>query len=304
MDMPLVSVCIQTYQHANFIRKTIDSVLMQQTDFPIEILIGEDESTDGTREICIEYANNHPDLIRLFLNERRNVIYIDGNATGRWNFMNNLKHAKGKYIAMLPGDDYWTSEHKLQKQVDVLESNANYSMCFHDVFIQEEDGSKMRFPEFGRETIFTVKDQFTQWFIPTSSMMYRNNIQLPDWYVDVASGDIALHFLIAEQGDLIYIPEILAVWRRHAAGLSRKHVNYRKVLAMTRLYHYVDMHFDKKYRALIDKAIESELETHIVLPRVYKMTNDLKKKHSWFRSPLMRAIVFRLRRILGDETLD
>lgn len=300
MEQPLVSVCIQTYQHAGFIRQTIDNALMQVTDFPFEILLGEDESTDGTREICMEYAEKYPDVIRLFLNERKNVIHIDGNPTGRWNFMNNLKHARGKYIAMLPGDDYWISENKLQKQVEILEDNSDYSMCFHDVYLLEEDGSKRKFPDIHGKNIFTLTDLFTHWFIPTCSMVFRNTVELPEWYTDVASGDIALQFLIAEQGDFLYIPEPFGIYRRHASGLSMKHVYYRKAMAMSRLYHYVDLHFDKKHRGLIEKAIESEIETHVVNPRV----KEVEKKYSWLRSPLARAILVRLRRMAGDKTLQ
>src|SRR5690606_24113344 len=118
-----LSVCIQTYNHAPYIAQALDSVLMQETDFDFEILLGEDESTDGTREICQEYARQHPDKIRLFLNSRENVIYINGRPTGRWNFMNNLRHVRGEYVALLDGDDYWTDPRKLQKQVDVLDAS-------------------------------------------------------------------------------------------------------------------------------------------------------------------------------------
>ena len=117
-DKPLVSVCIQTYQHAPYIRECIDSVLMQETNFPFEIILGEDDSTDGTREICIEYHNRHPDIIRLFLRSEKDKIYINDEKTGRFNYIQNLKEAKGRYIALLDGDDYWISKNKLQQQAD------------------------------------------------------------------------------------------------------------------------------------------------------------------------------------------
>lgn len=300
MERPLVSICLQTYQHVAYIQKTIEGVLMQKTDFPIEILIGEDESNDGTREICEDYARKYPEVIRLFLNVRKNVIYIDGNPTGRWNFMNNFSHARGKYIAMMPGDDYWISEYKLQRQVEILEENSDYSMCFHDVYILEEDGTKKKFPDIREKEIFSLTDLFTHWFIPTCSIVFRNTIKFPDWFTDVASGDIALQFLIAEQGSIFYIPEPLGIYRRHPAGLSMQHVYYRKAVAMSRLYHYIDLYFDKKYRDLVEKAIESEIETHVVGPRV----NQVEKQRSWLRSPLARAILVKLRRMVGDETLQ
>ena len=118
---PLVSICVVTYNHQNYIKQCLDGVLMQECNFEYEVLLGEDNSTDTTRKLCIEYAERFPDKIRLFLHDRSNVIYINGKPTGRFNFIYNLKQAKGKYIALCEGDDYWTDPTKLQKQVDFLE---------------------------------------------------------------------------------------------------------------------------------------------------------------------------------------
>ncbi len=115
---PVVSICVQTYQHVNYIRECLDGILMQETTFPFEILLGEDNSTDGTREICMEYAMKFPDKIRLFLHHRENNIKINGSPTGRFNFFYNFHKARGKHIALCEGDDYWTDPLKLQKQVD------------------------------------------------------------------------------------------------------------------------------------------------------------------------------------------
>ena len=88
-QFPKVSVCVQTYQHGNYIKQCLESILMQKTTFPFEIILGDDESTDGTREICQEYANKYKDKIQLFLRHRKDVIYVNGNATGRFNFIEN-----------------------------------------------------------------------------------------------------------------------------------------------------------------------------------------------------------------------
>src|SRR5690606_9572949 len=96
-DSTKVSVLVQTYNHAPYIRQCLDGILMQETDFDFEILLGEDASTDGTREICIEYAQEHPDKIRLFLHSRENNISINGRPSGRFNFCNNLFEANGEY---------------------------------------------------------------------------------------------------------------------------------------------------------------------------------------------------------------
>ena len=129
MDKPLVSVCITTYNQEKYIAKSIESCLQQETDFNYEILVGEDDSSDGTRHICRDYSEKYPDKIRLFLNERKSVIYIDGRPTGRWNFRNLLNKSKGEYIAFCEGDDFWTDAEKLQKQVDYLHQNLILVLC-------------------------------------------------------------------------------------------------------------------------------------------------------------------------------
>ena len=131
INKPLVSVCIQTYQHAGFIAECLDSVLMQHTNFSFEIILGEDESKDDTRKICKEYAEKYPSKIKLFLRSRKDVIYINGKPSGRFNLIENLKSCQGKYIALCEGDDYWVEPLKLQKQVDLLEKNPQLIACHH-----------------------------------------------------------------------------------------------------------------------------------------------------------------------------
>ena len=137
---PVVSVQVLTYQHANFIRDCLDGILMQETDFPVEILIGEDESSDGTREICKEYAARHPDTIRLFLHRRENNIAIHGRPTGRFQSTYTRFKCRGTYIALCEGDDYWTDPLKLQKQVDFLEGHPECVLSFHDGQMVDESG--------------------------------------------------------------------------------------------------------------------------------------------------------------------
>ena len=119
----LLSVVLLTYNHAPYITDCIEGVLAQKVSFPIEVIIAEDCSTDGTRKICEEYARKYPNLIRL--------IEYGENVGAVANEQRALLAAKGKYIATCEGDDYWTDADKLQKQVDFLESNPDYSVCFH-----------------------------------------------------------------------------------------------------------------------------------------------------------------------------
>ncbi len=197
---PLVSVCITTYQHVDYIKECLDSILCQKTDFLYEILLGEDCSTDGTREICIEYEKKYPDDINLFMHSRDTVIYVNGNATGRYNFVNNLKHAKGKYIALCDGDDYWTDPYKLQKQVDFLERNPDFSTCYHDVLVLEDgkfdDSADVKIYD---EEYLTILDLADGNFIHTLTCMFRNNLfkELPDFFYSCPVADYPLHMLNA-----------------------------------------------------------------------------------------------------------
>jgi glycosyltransferase involved in cell wall biosynthesis len=218
-----VSVRIITYNHAPFIRQAIDSVLMQKTNFDFEIVIGEDGSKDGTREITQEYAGRHPDKIKLLLNDRKNVIHIHGKPTGRWNFINTLKNCRGEYVALLDGDDYWTSPDKLQKQVDLLDKNPQCAICFHNIEVINSDGSHGADEMArGRQPFYTLTDLLDGKFFPaTGSVMFRNRLfgEMPEWIKTVMLGDYSLHVLNGQHGQFCYLDEVLGVYRRHAGGI-------------------------------------------------------------------------------------
>jgi len=217
-----VSVSIITCNHERYIARAIDSVLMQQTDFDFEILIGEDNSTDSTRSIVQHYASRHPGKIRLFLHDRTNVIYIHGRPTGRRNLLNNLRQARGKYVALLDGDDYWTDPGKLQKQVDFMEAHADFSICFHNLQVVYDDGHKAPHPSnVDQKETTTIQDLFAGNFIYTASCLFRNGLikDFPDWFLTVMPGDFPLFILLARHGPMHYLDEIMGVYRVHAGSL-------------------------------------------------------------------------------------
>lgn len=124
MQDPLVSVSIITYNHGLYIRKAIDCVLAQKTNFPFEVVIGEDCSTDGTREIVFDYAKRFPDIIRVITSEQ--------NVGMKENYCRTNQACRGKYIAFCDGDDYWHNKDKLQLQTDFLESHTDYGLVYSD----------------------------------------------------------------------------------------------------------------------------------------------------------------------------
>lgn len=221
---PTVSVSITAFNHAPFLRNALESVLMQKTDFPIEILLGEDDSTDGTREIVKEYASMHPDRIRAFYHESAGKLRIKGRLTGRNNLAHNLNVARGKYIALLDGDDYWTDETKLARQVAQLESDPTLATSFHHASIVDVTGAPME-----REaTIKTIKERYTleemiagKYEAQTCTVLFRRSglSPLPRWFFETPVGDFPLHVLNGQRGDFGFIDRPMSAYRMHAGGI-------------------------------------------------------------------------------------
>jgi glycosyltransferase involved in cell wall biosynthesis len=246
---PKVSVCITTYNHEKFIAQALDSVLMQKTDFEFEVLVGEDDSSDNTREIVKEYARKYPDKIRLFLNDRKNVIFINDAPTGRWNLVNNLKHSKGEFVALLDGDDYWVGENKLQKQIDFLNHNKDYSISFHNarVFntVKVPEGVWSEYSDFEWNGIERSRSEYSQDDLlatplcPTASIVFRrpSNFVFPEWFYQVMSGDMALESLVCKDRKIKYFDEFWSVYRKHASGITTSH--FGDVIHSSRIFMYL-----------------------------------------------------------------
>lgn len=251
----------------------MDSVLAQKVNFDYEILIGEDDSTDGTRNIVKTYKEKYPDRIKVFLNSRKDVIYIHGRPTGRWNFVNNLRNAQGEYIALLDGDDYWIDPGKLQKQVDVLEQNAIFSGCFHETQVVLENGEPGRI--YGKEAneIISAEDTITTVSpFHTSSFVFRRAaLQIPEWFSQVVSGDMALFSIVAAAGPLKKLPEVMSVYQKHKRGISSTsqvvdNFHTDRIELISRLDEFHRYQFRMKAKKVIDfhqaKVIETDAPAH------------------------------------------
>jgi glycosyltransferase involved in cell wall biosynthesis len=196
-----VSVLVVTYNHARFVRQALDSVLAQRLPQQFEILISEDRSTDGTREIVEEYRERYPHLIRLLLSER-NLRSNEVVARG-------FRAARGRYIAYLDGDDYWTSEDKLRAQVEFLDAHADLTICFHNVQVVDEHSQSLHDLLRGNP-------------IAASSVAYRRAAvsEVPGWYDRFFPvTDWPLHVLYAREGQIGYLDQTLGVYRLHGGGL-------------------------------------------------------------------------------------
>jgi len=232
------------------------SALDQKTDFDYEIVIGDDCSTDRTREVAQALYDKHPDKIRLIFREK--------NLGGRRNFLATYPTCSGDYIALLEGDDFWTSRYKLQKQVNMLDRNPDLVISFHNVVCFYEDGSKQPWiycPQTQR-SISTLEDLLVENFIPTCSVMFRNRLisEFPDWYLTTFMGDWPLYVLHAQHGNIGYFNEINAQRRIHSGGIWSSLSRIRQFEVDIQAYRQIDQHLEFKYSELIQSRIAIKQE--------------------------------------------
>lgn len=220
-----VSVRLMTFMHANFIKDAMDGIMMQKTNFMVEVVVGDDFSTDGTIDIIKEYVNTNNVHIKILDRKINDEYWQKRQRHGRlYNFINILENCSGKYTALLDGDDYWIDPLKLQKQVDFLEANSDYSLCFHDALILWED--KIRAPKYfcsnDQKQTSTIEDVIEKWFMPSASMVIRKDYitPLPEWFKDIYNGDWALQMLLADKGKIRYIDKVMSVYRKNQGALS------------------------------------------------------------------------------------
>lgn len=249
MNNKKVSVCVITYNHQDFIRECLDGAINQKVDFEYEIIIGEDNSTDKTGQICEEYANKYPGLIKLF---RR-----DKNLGMIGNWINTIQNCNGKYIALCEGDDYWTDPLKLQKQVVFLEANQDYSICFHKVSIIldgiiKEDTITAKVSE-----TTTINDLAKGNYIHTCSVVFRNNLfaRFPKYFKESPVGDYFLHMLNARYGSIKCIDEIMGVYRVHGTSVWSSKTRAEQELLWVPFLENIKPNFDKEVQDILNDQI-------------------------------------------------
>ncbi len=228
MEQPLVSICCITFNHARYLHQCLQGFLSQKTIFKYEILIHDDASTDNTDEIIREYERQYPDIIKpIYQIENQ---YSKGCA-GRINALYNFPRAKGKYIAMCEGDDYWIDPLKLQKQVEFLESNPECSLCFTGCEIYKSNGERKTISYSISNLIDANEYLEKSYFMATASLMYRFelvNMPSEEWMLRSFAGDFILRYKALIIGKIGYVDLISVVYNKGVEGswsnrnLSRK----------------------------------------------------------------------------------
>lgn len=218
---PLISVMLITFNHGRYISQALDSILMQQGDFDLAINVIDDASTDDTQKIARDYARRFAGIVHCFFNA-----YNVGHVATQINTYRGFQSLRGKYFALLEGDDYWTDSHKLQKQIDFLEKHPTYVACGHDTLKVYEDGSKepehfLPFKAFGRDTA-TIGDLVGLAAVfHLSSLVYRNVFggKPPLCLADPFSCETTINMVYGQYGDFYHMPGYMSVYRAHSQGV-------------------------------------------------------------------------------------
>lgn len=254
-----VSVCMITYNHELYIKDALEGVLMQENNFSIELVIGEDNSTDNTRQICKEYASKYSQIKLLPLEKNLGVIQ---------NFLRTLKSCKGEFIALCDGDDYWTDPLKLQKQVAFLQDNKEYGLVYTDALIydQESESFTNTFNYYSAEksvsgNIFH-KLIFKNFIQTLTSLSRRESMMdaldcLENSIFSFKMGDYPLWLEISRVSKVKYIDDITAVYRVLANSASSRN-DIVKRYEFDQSVFEVQLYFCKKYKIFdTQKIIES-----------------------------------------------
>ena len=261
--MITVSVCCITYKHEQFLAQAIESVLAQQTDFSVEMVIGDDCSPDGTARLAQKYAASYPGQVRVLA--RQHNLGIMPNLLATW------AECRGEYIAFLEGDDYWTDPTKLQRQVAALRENPDCNLCFHDAeaFYDDLSGENWTFhARFGLPdpATTTAPRRYAHaelvrkgWCMPSASMLFRASSlpqPLPAWLVGVFSGDYSLQLLSTRHGAALYLPRQMARYRLHSGGVVQ--TSHNTLAQNTRRIHEA-----KHYKQLLSRELRGHIDGYL-----------------------------------------
>ena len=272
-NLPLVSISCITYNHASYIKECIDGFLMQKTNFNFEVLIHDDHSTDGTEEIIKEYAKQYPDIIKpLFEKENQ---YSLGKPTGSavW----NLPRARGKYIAMCEGDDYWIDPYKLQKQVDFLESHPDYGMCYTKVkrFVQK---SNQFIDEWGgpNETMDKLLIENT---IPTLTAVFHKAIYY-NYLTEIhpskrgwLMGDYPIWLYFAQNSKIKFINETTGVYRICTESASHSN-DLEKIIRFNNSYHDIRTWYNSRQNTIPQEKLDQNQAVLLFNSSVFRSSKE------------------------------
>jgi glycosyltransferase involved in cell wall biosynthesis len=275
--------------HEPFIKQAMDGIMMQKTDFKIEVVVGDDFSTDRTLEIIKSHKNTESIDIKILKREKGDEYWRKRQKLGRlYNFTNILENCTGKYIALLDGDDYWTDPLKLQKQVDFLEGNPDCSFCFTratKVFINQDKPDQV-YPHELKKTIYSPKEYLDFTTTATCSLVFRNlkstkEINFP--VLEHSQGDFILYCHLLHYGNAGALNDVTCTYNKHEEGVSfnnsTKHNLFRRIKELK-----IEQHFFTSKE--VKKAISKQYVIHI--NKYLKLYPQDKKRCDYLKTQRIR----------------
>jgi glycosyltransferase involved in cell wall biosynthesis len=276
-----------TYNHERFIAQAIESVLAQKVDFEVELIVGEDCSTDGTRRIVQEYAHKYPNVIRALL--------PDKNVGAQKNCISVFEACAGDFIACLEGDDFWTDPQKLAKQAAFLDANSECVSCFHNVIMFSDDQSNSS-PDLslnkkgnclmcrpGIKARYSQKDFFKGNIIPTCSVIFRREAvgKFPPWFEKLSVGDLPLHVLCTEHGMAGYLQDVMAAYRVHSGSFWSSKPFLDKALLEIKMFEELERYLQSRPQS--DAILASRRQAVLAISRS-RGKLELARARQWLDS--------------------
>lgn len=317
-----VSVLMLAYNQERYIDEAIRSVMLQETDFPFELVIGNDASSDRTGKLCEAWQKKYPQQIVLL--DRKENLGLQQN------FIQTYARCRGTYIAICEGDDYWTDKHKLQLQADFLDSHPDYSTCFHRVINYYEDKGTKSLSNGGQKTETDISDLARSNYISNVSALFRRGLfgALPEWFARVSTYDYAIHLLNAQYGKIYYMKRPMAVYRQHSnaiwskAGMDKKYnisLVVRELLmdyfkdkrtdvydGLRQTYTGICLNLIRYYNASGQTGQAEETERRLLKYQPQWTPDDVKRQATPPPPPIGEMIKIQIRKILtwGRETVS
>ena len=243
-----------TYNHERYIEQAVESVINQKTTFKFRLILAEDFSTDKTRVLCQSLKAKYPEQIQLILNEKNLGVVQNARQIHK-----ACAESGAVYIAILEGDDYWLDEFKLQKQVDFLEANPDYTICGTDAIEFYEETQKFSDTSMLKsrpDSDYGFLDLAIENKILTPSVLFRNlkiYSQLPQWFSKSPFGDWSLYLILSQYGRAKNLNLMGVVYRRHSQGIYSAISHYHRNRQTKEAYKIFIKEFKITDKRVIDK---------------------------------------------------
>ena len=279
-----VSVLMLTYNQEEYVDSAIESVVAQRTDFDVELVIGDDCSTDSTVARCHRWVERFPEKIRLLESERNGGLLA--------NFARTFAECHGRYIAICEGDDYWTDNSKLQRQVNVLEAHPEYSTSIHRVVNYYQDRGTMSLSNGGQKAVLDIMDLARMNFISNVSAVFRNTLKgtVPEWISEVGTYDYAVHMLNADNGAVHYMNRPMAVYRKHSGAIWSQSGKEKQWIIAMKVRLCLMNHYRERRPDVCRLLSEAYVNNGVALAAYYQQTGEAEKAQAVVEEMLKNAM--------------